>query len=158
MINPTHFREFVIRPVLKTMDAWSESLENLMMGTAMQESGLTYLKQLGGGPALGIFQMEPDTHDDIWNNYLDYRDDIKTTVSGFMCRDKIERDQEEMVWNLAYATAMCRVHYLRVPESFPHEKDIIGMASYWKQYYNTPLGKGTIDQFVENYYRMLKVA
>lgn len=54
---------YVVRPVLRVMSAWSQPAEDLVMGTAAQESRLTYLRQLGGGPALGLWQMEPATHD-----------------------------------------------------------------------------------------------
>ena len=43
------------------------------MGTITQESRATYVKQLGNGPALGLAQMEPATHDDIWINFLKYK-------------------------------------------------------------------------------------
>jgi hypothetical protein len=28
-----------------------------------------------------------------------------------------------------------------------------GMADYWKQHYNTPLGRGTVEEFISNYQR-----
>src|SRR5258708_26545125 len=32
-----------------------------------------FRSQLGGGPAVGLFQMEPTTHDDCWTNFLNFR-------------------------------------------------------------------------------------
>ena len=52
---------------------YSPVAENLIMGTAAQESGFTYIKQLGGGPALGMFQVEPATAEDILFRYLKIR-------------------------------------------------------------------------------------
>lgn len=50
----------LIRRVLIGIGGYSEEAENLLMGTAAQESALgEYIRQLGNGPALGIFQMEP---------------------------------------------------------------------------------------------------
>ena len=49
----------VIRPALKKLRLWSPSAEELVFGTAIVESGLTYLKQHGDGPALGLWQVEP---------------------------------------------------------------------------------------------------
>ena len=43
----------VIRPALTEINFWSRSAEELVLGTAIVESGLTYLKQYGDGPALG---------------------------------------------------------------------------------------------------------
>jgi hypothetical protein len=148
MINPEHFRELVVRPTIIGMGSWSPAAENLLMGTAIQESGLRSLKQIGGGPALGVFQMEPSTHDDIWMNYLNARDDLKYKVLEW---HKSKVDPSVMTWNLAYATAMARVHYLRVPAPLPAESDIQGLGEYWKKYYNTPAGAGTSDEFVNNY-------
>src|SRR5260221_162978 len=59
----------------------------LLLGTALQESGLTYRVQLGGGPARGLFQMEPNTHDDIWDNFLKYRVPLATAVRAFLAGD-----------------------------------------------------------------------
>lgn len=56
-----------------------------------------------------------------------------------------------MTWNLRFATAMARIHYWRVPEPLPDADDIDGLARYWKQHYNAPLGHGTAEQFAENY-------
>ena len=64
MIQPEHLVKYVIEPVLKTLDLYSEDAVNLVLGTACVESECgRWLHQLGTGPALGIYQMEPDTHD-----------------------------------------------------------------------------------------------
>ena len=54
----------VICPALEKLSLWSPSAEELVLGTAIVESGLTYLKQHGDGPALGLWQVEPATHDE----------------------------------------------------------------------------------------------
>jgi hypothetical protein len=36
-----------------------------------------------------------------------------------------------------------------VKEAIPATGDIVGMANYWKKYYNTILGKGFPDKYVE---------
>ena len=149
MLNILQLRQTVIRPVLEEIGAHSQAAENLVLGTALQESNLHYLRQLGDGPARGLYQMEPATHDDIWANYLSYRAELAARVSEFLAENR-ERT-EQLIWNLAYATAMCRVHYMRVPAPLPEASDIQGMAAYWKQHYNTPLGRGTPQEFAEKY-------
>jgi len=58
-----HLRE-MIQFVLKNYDLYSRDAEELLMLTAACESNLGhYFKQLGNGPALGIFQVEPATYD-----------------------------------------------------------------------------------------------
>ena len=106
-----------------------------------------YIKQING-PALGIFQMEPNTHNDIWENYLKCRISLWEHI-----RDNVivEFTPRELVWNLKYAIIMCRIHYLRVPTPLPQPDDIVKLAFYWKKYYNTLKGRGTIFEFTANY-------
>ena len=73
MLYPRQFRERVVRPTLEVLRLHSRSAENLLLGTAYQESRLRHLHQLHGGPALGLFQIEPCTHEELWRSYLVYR-------------------------------------------------------------------------------------
>ena len=148
MIDPGQFRNEIVDPTLKYLDLYSEAASNLLMGTAMQESGLVYLRQLGGGPALGLFQMEPATHDDIWTNYIRYRELLQDNML------EMSMSSGSLVYDLQYAAAMCRIHYLRVSDPLPDADDVEGLARYWKQYYNTPEGKGTVEEFIHNYARI----
>ena len=139
-------RDNIIKPTLVKMNAWSLSAEQLLLGTCAVETGLgSYIVQTKG-PALGIYQMEPDTADDIYNNYLLYRSMIMTSMLS-AC-DLITRPPNEaLIYNLAYATAMCRIRYMRVSEPLPAPNNFTAMALYWKKYYNTPLGSGTVEKF-----------
>src|SRR5688572_28738068 len=142
MIDPIHLRTYVIRPVLKDLGLWSEPAEKLILGTACQESQCgRWLRQIGEGPALGIFQMEPATHNDLWNNFLDHRPEIARKVKLFVAG--LAPSAEQLVGNLYYATAMCRIHYLRVPEPIPNTLE--EQAAYWKKFYNSELGKGKVE-------------
>lgn len=151
MLHIPQLRQFVVRPVLQALNAHSTAAENLLIGTAVQESRLEYLHQLGNGPARGIYQMEPATRDDIWDNYLIYQPDLRGRIEAFVLTQQDRHDQ--LAWNLAYATAMCRAHYRRVKEALPNEDDIDGLARYWKRYYNTEQGAGTTAEFRDKYVR-----
>lgn len=149
MLNLRHLRALIIRPVLRDLDLYSVAAEELIVGTALKESGLYHLEQIGGGPALGIYQMEPETRKDIDDNYLAYRPGLYTKVIKYLS-PHLHRD-EQLVYNLKYATAMVRIHYRRVPKALPDKNDLVGMATYWKEYYNTPAGLGHPDEFIEDY-------
>lgn len=164
MINYNQFREFVVVPTLKYLDpviSYSEEAVDLLMMTAAHESkGGTYLKQING-PALGVYQMEPTTHYDIYKNYLRFNPKIKSLLEDFTINAGILlQEGEDMVFNLAYATAMARVHYYRVPEALPKKDvrdwDIEGMylyrlAEYAKKYYNTYLGKAEPEDYYKDF-------
>jgi len=146
-------REFVIRPTLRRIDLWSEAAENLLMGTAAQESMMGRNLRQVNGPAIGIFGMEPDTHNDIWSNYLVFRVELMKAVLKFTVPNSMR--VEQLAWNLRYAAAMCRIHYLRVPDPLPDHNDPAALGCYWKNHYNTHLGKGTVEDFVRSYAAMV---
>lgn len=148
--NRNQFEDLIIH-VLNDLGLHSLSAVNLLLGTAAQESHFgTYLRQING-PALGVFQMEPATESDIWGNFLRYHTDLRRQVvqnTLIYCPSP-----DALVWNLAYSIAMARIKYYRSPDPLPSPDDIEGLAAYWKKIYNTPQGRGTEDEFVENYKR-----
>ncbi|MCG8317469.1 MAG: hypothetical protein MI976_29980 [Pseudomonadales bacterium] len=151
MNKALEFKHRIIKPVLEKLKLSSAAAEELLLGTAVQESlNFTYRRQVGGGPARGYYQMEPATHDDIWNNYLKYRPDLAAIVDSFVHSNSVDR-YEALENNDEYASAMARVHYLRVPAALPAQGDLVGQANYWKQYYNTPLGKGLPQEYIEKW-------
>lgn len=150
-IDPKHLRELVIQPACKAIGLWSVAAEELLLGTACQESKCgTFLKQIGKGPALGIFQMEPRTHDDLWKNFIGAHPNIRAGITHVGEHEKAE----DMAWNLRYAAALARIHYYRVKEALPAAGDIPAQAAYWKKYYNTPKGAGTVEEYLNNYRRL----
>lgn len=151
MMDKKQLRD-LIRRVLIALDLHSEAVENLLMGTAAQESRLgEYIRQLGNGPALGIFQMEPTTFEDIAQNYLQYKPDLAKKI--IVTSGVNELRSEYLEYNIAFSIAMCRVHYLRVPGMIP--ENLIGWAKYWKEFYNTRLGKGTEEEFIRNFKQLV---
>jgi hypothetical protein len=152
VIDEDQFREEVVVPVLKYLEPeipFSDVAVELLVGTATTESHRgSYIKQLGGGPALGVFQMEPTTHDDIWLNWLKYQPWLGEKVRAMRGTGFVPRPETHMVGNMYYAAAMARVHYRRVREALPPTTDAHLLGAYWKRYYNTRLGKGTVEQYV----------
>lgn len=141
----------LVKDTLKQLEPeikYSLDAENLILGTIAQESAYgKYRRQLGGGPALGITEMEPATFNDILTNYLKYKPALKEKITrichvgAFSAIDLINNDK--------LAICMCRVHYLRVKYKLP--TSLIRYAAYWKLFYNTRKGKGTMKEFVHNY-------
>jgi len=147
----------LIEKVLNFLDMHSDAAVNLLLGTAAQESHLgTYIKQIGNGPALGIFQMEPATEKDIWDSYLKYRFEIADKI--FDISGVEEPSPLHLQGNLIYQIVMARLHYRRKRDPLPSAGDELGLAAYWKNHYNTSKGKGTIEEFVHNYRKYVKGA
>jgi len=149
--NADDFLRDVIEPVLKDMAMDGAAAEKILMMTACHESmGFRYRAQVGG-PALSFFQIEPNTLDDLYENYLAYRPDKQALVDAYLPEgmDRLEALENED----QYACAAARMIYWRVPESLPDVTDDEGLAAYAKQYWNTELGAATAEKYLEDYRR-----
>ncbi len=147
-MTPDQLRSEIIRPVLKGMDLWSQEAEELLLGTALHESGgLKRITQYKNGPALSYFQMEPTTLFDLWDNYLSFRSAKMALLTKYKIPDLSL--SENLVLNPAFAVAAARLQYYRVAEPIP--KKLYGQAAYWKKYWNTEKGKGTPEQYINHY-------
>ena len=146
-LNPAALRQ-LIRDTLTPLNLYSPDVEELLLFTCANESDLgTYRVQGGGGPALGIFQMEPATFTDIFNNYLAYHLQLKVAVQqmGTVASDMINNDN--------FAIVMARLQYLRASGAIPPKENLDAIWAYYKLHYNTPLGAATKDRAMGAYKR-----
>lgn len=159
-LHVEHFRKFVVRPALQRLAMYTAAAEYLVLGTALKESdGLRALTQYGGGPGIGMFQMEPATYDSLWKHSIPGVKGLDAKLmqmASFHGYDSLP-PAAEMAYNLAYAAAMCRVRYYIVPTALPRENDPYAMAQYWKQHYNSALGKGTVEEALPHFQRACKL-
>ena len=146
----------VIKTTLKKLDAkyYSDQAVDLIYNTGLVESNYQYLMQLEDGPARGFFQMEPATAVDICKNYLCFRPKLLTEIENIcflnpyvLVGAKPEQLKFLLATNVALQIIFCRIHYRRVPKPLPYTLE--DQAVYWKAYYNSHLGKGTVEKFIE---------
>lgn len=149
-MDPRDFLELVIRPTLAFLELGGAPAERLLLATAVHESGgLRALQERGGGPGLGVYQIKPATHHDVLTRWLAYRHDLEDKIGRLIT---VWPDRErQLVGNLPYATAIARCIYRRAPGRLPAPDDIEGQARYWKRHFNTVLGLGTPEAFVESW-------
>ncbi len=140
--------DYVINPALIAINSYSDDRADMVLVTGAAESLYRHVRQNGGGPALGWFQMEPRTHDDIWRNFLGSSRRIHL-LEGLQKLTDRPGAAWEMEINPWYAAAMCSIHYMRDPKPLPDTGDRAAQAEYWKRVYNTSAGQGTIGGFLE---------
>lgn len=157
MFDPKQFRCLIkdtldeLSSILEIKGFASDDAVELLMLTAAQESHLgRYLTQISG-PAKGVFQIEPSTHGDLFENFLQYKPILRMAVQSYIGERPSMR--ESLRTNLAYQVVIARLVYYRKSEPIPSRDDIEAMARYWKKHYNTELGKGTVQEAVNNYKR-----
>ena len=155
-MNPEILR-LHIRSTLQLMGGklWSFNSEELLLGTCAQESHLgTFRRQLGSGPGLGIYQMEPMTEQSLWKDYIYYRADLAVAITR-VCGVK-QPDTYQLEMNLAYQTIMARLRYFAwVKEPIP--STLNAQAKYWDDNYNCNPNAGTAQEYISNYRRFVSV-
>lgn len=156
-IDSQQLKKYIIEPTLKEIGLESDSATNILLGTCAQETQMgKYLHQING-TALGIYQMEKITFLDIRDRYLFKRTHAFRQKVEFCCKLYVSSCEfKDLMWNLNFATIMARLKYASIGEPLPAADNIKSLAEYWKKYYNTAYGKGTVKQFIENYKRYVK--
>lgn len=136
----------IIDEVVKEMPSKYQSLDavNLIYRTGMVETRYDHLQQ-DKGPAIGYFQIEPATIDDIIDNFVVQRRELVDLLDyfGFIWQNR----HLSVLTNIGIQIVLCRLCYWRIP--YPVPTSLEGQAYYWKQYYNTPQGRGTEQKFIE---------
>lgn len=134
----------IIKKVCEDLGMYSKDVEDLIIATGNAESGFRALEQ-NKGPAVGFFQIEPDTIDDVLDNYARYRPTVMQVLLEY---GMIQGEEHFSVMsNIALQVAFCRLCYRRVPDPIPN--NLNDMAKYWKKFYNTEKGKGTVKHFLD---------
>ncbi|MCP1274014.1 hypothetical protein NKW43_10025 [Gluconobacter albidus] len=144
-LSLSQVRILIVRPALQSLGLWSLAAENLLLGTLLVESGGIWLQQVGGGPALGLWQMEPATHDDCWNNWLCAPGRSRQATALRQMIGYLNPSADLMIWNLRYAAGMARIRYQRVSEPLPSADNAAALCAYWKTHYNTAGGAGAVN-------------
>ncbi|SLN50309.1 hypothetical protein [Oceanibacterium hippocampi] len=139
----------VIAPVLGSLGAveprlGSVAARQLLLGTLAVETGGIWIKQ-NPGPALGWWQMEPATHDDlvarIWR-----QPELASWMHANFGRPFVG-GAAELAGNAFYAAALARLYYWFDPQPLPDAGDLAGLAGYWKRVWNTAAGAGREEKF-----------
>jgi hypothetical protein len=148
---------------------YAESVARLLAGTAAAESLLKWRRQqppsvfpwtsLKG--AWGLWQTEHLAVGDSVK-YLRRRTDVQDAAVRFAPRmaEALLLETLPLMQLIhdddAVAVTFARLHYLRVAEAVPD--DLRGQAGYWKRYYNTRLGKGTVEGYMDKFTRYVEPA
>lgn len=163
-MNPQQLHDFIIKPALQYMGGSYYSKESafLLLTTSAIESNCgEYIKQING-PALGPWQMEPSTHDDIFSN-CDAMQDVNSDISKvkysilslsptYNADEDFEAVHSNLIDSPKYACAMARLKYSMDPNPLPkltgdNDVDSRAFFCYYKRVYNTELGASTYDKW-----------
>ena len=131
----------VVTETLKEMDRFKPECVELMCMIAAHESMLgKYRKQIKG-PALSLFQIEPRTHDSIWDNC--------DSIAKLAIKLGIERSLRSLADDDRYAVFVSRCYLLMDKNPLP--KTVCEMGEYAKTYWNSNDGKASPDAYIDAY-------
>jgi len=94
---------------------------------------------------LGIFQIEPPTHNSIWDN----SDTIKSRAARFGIKEdvsRLETDDRYSIW-------VARHRMLMDKNPLPKTTEL--MSKWCKDNWNTAAGKATADKYLNDYFRWI---
>lgn len=157
----------VIRPTLKAIGHWSAAAERLLFVIAAHESGGFEHRKQVGGPALSLWQIEPQSFHSFCANNLAFRPARCALLRHFLHRDyhhlaAITEDVTFAEWTGSagaltllkhlerddhFACAFARLMLVSVPEPLPDVTDLDGLAAYAKQHWNTESGKASVGKY-----------
>lgn len=142
-------RHLVVRDTLKYLGEWSQAAENLMVGTAIQESGLGFC--LKEGRRLGIYHISPSAHRAVWDHHLVHHPELASLVRGLAGQHAfIDDPHGELLTNLKYATAIAWCIYRKAQSALPEATDLEGLGEFWHKHFHAGATSRACD-FVRNY-------
>lgn len=152
-MNANELKTTIIEPVLEAMYMSSPRATQMLIGIAAVESDMCKNLKNTICSSLGPWQIEKKTFEDIKDRYLMRHDkqQLRDEVEN-VCDVTLENlPFEELLTNFKLGCAFARIRLWWVSTSLPEVNDVEGMAEYWKAHYNTALGAGTEQDFVDKY-------
>ncbi len=147
------FRHLIVRETLRELGDWSAAAENLLLGTAAQESGLGL--KLKTGRMAGVYHISPAAHRAVWDKYLIAHPDLASRVRGLAGQHSfISNPHGELVTNLKYATAIAWLVYKRTGQSIPENCAPEELARFWHRHFHAR-ATGKVEDFIQNFHQMV---
>lgn len=152
-IYASDLRELVIKPYLQGLGEYSEAAENLLLGTAAQESLLgshCYCAQTRG---LGLYRITAEKHRELWDKYLVQFPDLASQQRGLASQQQFLKDPHgELIHNLIYTTGMAWMIYRRAAIDISKPIDLPALAQLWANHFDNGTGTSrNADDFMQTY-------
>lgn len=144
----------VFKMIIKVCDVFGYGANNnadkLISGTIAVETDYGLSKDNTEYSGAGLCQFDKEPFEDIQRRIVTYH-------NGDWCQSakkNFDIDLSQVTWqSLKYSPLVsiifCRLTYKLRPEPIPIS--IEEMGEYWKKWYNSELGKGTVKKFIEKY-------
>lgn len=139
----TKYSEFkaVAAKTVTDMGLFKPECVELLCMIAAHESGLGKHRKQINGPALSLLQIEPATHDSIWDNC--------DSINSLAKKLGIKRNLDLLASDDRYAVFVARCYLLM--DKSPLPKTVCEMGEYAKRYWNSEGGKASPEAYIDAY-------
>lgn len=154
LINQRHLQD-IITEVCKCLGYGSNNAAHkLLLETAGAETNFGTYEDPTIYAGMGITQIDKNPFYDIRQRCS--QEDRKRVLDYFGIDIQLV-NWDDLRYNPLLAMIFTRLKYKKIPEEIP--ADVNGRAIYWKEFYNSKLGKGTPEKYlaiVKKYDRLIK--
>lgn len=145
-IESRGYIDFVINTVCLYLGTGKENAKKMLKETCAVETQLgTFEDRHPDKLGVGAYQFDQIALDDL-KKETDTRH--KRKVKRLWGYDIDTIALKDLADDFLLATICCRLKYLRIPQAIPD--NYLNRGVYWKKYYNTSKGKGTIEHYYES--------
>ena len=144
-------RELIVRPALEQLNEWSQSAEDLLLGTAAQESKLGFRMRSGHDNGQGLYNISARAHLKIWDEYLVKDPELASRLRGLASQHQfLKSPHTELIYNLSYASGVAWMIYKRCHLKLPDKASVHELANFWLNYYRAKDGTNGVDQNINH--------
>jgi hypothetical protein len=107
-LSAKELEQHVIRPTLEYLGVSTQSAIDQLLSAAENESNYSLSHSANSAPdGVGLFQITPTSHREVWDKYLAFRPDLASKVRGLASqRLFLIKPDLELGSNLSYSTAI----------------------------------------------------
>ena len=116
---------------------------HMIIETAVAETGLGKIEDKTDAAGMGITQFDKIPFADVRDRCIKLKPQIEKDLGV----DITKVNWDDLRYNIFLSLLFARLLYWLKGEPIP--KTIEERAAYWKLHYNTPLGKGTVEHYLE---------
>ena len=118
----------------------------MLVETAAQEThGGRYRDPSPDGAGRGLCQLDLIAFQDVQQRTRNKDVEAVREAFGIVLA---QVDHDDLDYSPMLSMVFARLFYRLIPDVFP--VTVEGRAAYWKEHYNTVLGKGTVDEYIHN--------
>jgi len=151
LVHSSQAREFAVAVCDVLGHGGNAVAVRLLLETAAQETHVGQFRDPSpDGAGRGLCQVDAIAFVDVIQRTPEKDFALIKAAFGI---DMRQVDHDDLDFSPLLSFIVCRLFYKRIPEAIPAAIDARG--AYWKKYYNTYLGKGSVGEYVDNALRFL---